>query len=50
MPIVRIGTCKTTNDIPKHNVAKPRAKSQRVVRLSTIYNSGATLGYMIYDH
>ena len=41
MPIVRIGTRKTNRNIPKHNVAMPRAKSQRVVRLSTIYRSHA---------
>jgi hypothetical protein len=43
MPIVRIGIRKTNRNIPKHNVAMPRAKSQRVVRLSTIYISQAPL-------
>jgi hypothetical protein len=38
MPIVRIGIRKTNNDIPKHNVAKPRVKIQRFVMLSTIYS------------
>ena len=38
MPIVRIGIRKTNNDIPKHNVAKPRVKIQRLVMLSTIYS------------
>ena len=33
-PIVRIGTRKTNKNIPKHNVAMPRAESQRVVRLA----------------
>ena len=46
MPIVRIGICNTTKDIPKHKVVKPRVKTQRFARLSTIYNSDATLGYM----
>ena len=43
MPIVRIGICSTNNDIPKHNVAKPRTKIQRFVRLSTIYRIQAPL-------
>ena len=43
MPIVRIGIRKTNRNIPKHNVAMPRAKSQRVVRLSTIYRIQAPL-------
>ena len=47
MPIVRIGICNTNNDIPKHNVAKPRAKIQRLVRLSIIYTIQAPL-YSIY--
>jgi hypothetical protein len=47
MPIVRIGIRNTNNDIPKHNVAKPRAKIQRFVRLSIIYTIQAPL-YSIY--
>jgi hypothetical protein len=39
--IVRTGIRKTNRNIPKHNVAMPRAKSQRAVRLSTIYRSHA---------
>ena len=35
IPIVRIGIRKTNKNIPKHNVAKPSAKIQRVVRLCT---------------
>jgi hypothetical protein len=41
IPIVRTGIRKTNRNIPKHNVAMPRAKSQRVVRLSTIYRNNA---------
>ena len=37
MPIVRIGIRNTNKDIPKHNVANPRVKIQRFVRVSTIY-------------
>ena len=43
MPIVGTGIRNTNRNIPKHNVAKPRAKSQRVVRLSTIYGIQAPL-------
>jgi hypothetical protein len=46
MPIVRIGICNTNNDIPKHNVAKPRIKIQRFVRLSTIYRIQAPLEHI----
>jgi hypothetical protein len=49
MPIVRIGICNTNNDIPKHKVAKPRAKIQRLVRLSIIYTIQEPL-CSIYDH
>ena len=53
MPIVRIGIRNTNNDIPKHNVAKPRAKIQRLVRLSIIYTIQAPLcsmhdQYLVY--
>jgi hypothetical protein len=34
MLIVRTGRRKTNKNIPKHNVANPRAESQRFVRLS----------------
>ncbi len=38
MLIVRTGIRKTNRNIPKHNVAIPRAKSQRLVRLSIYTN------------
>jgi hypothetical protein len=38
MLIVRTGIRKTNRNIPKHNVAIPRAESQRLVRLSIYTN------------
>jgi hypothetical protein len=46
IPIVRIGIRKTNKNIPKHNVASPRVKIQRVVRLSTIYRIQAPLSHI----